>query len=228
LEAVYFGLNHWNTSGFVKGNNDLKIPDTLGLATDDFFGANRMLVSYSSRIHNAELNYYHRIGCSFLELLAGFRYFNLSENFNIQTVDSDAQRSDYNVRTNNNLYGGQIGGRWRCQIGVLGLDFVGKAGVFGNDASQRTFVGDFNNSFTFRDSHTGRCQAAFIGELGLNATVRLTQHIFVRAGYNILWLEGIARAADQLDFTDTPTSGTALHAGSALVHGANVGMEVRW
>jgi hypothetical protein len=72
-------------------------------------------------------------------------------------------------------------------------------------------------------------RTAFIGELGFSATYQVTSTLYAKAGYNLLWVEGIARAPDQLDFTDTPESGTALVIGKgAFLHGANVGLEARW
>ena len=49
------------------------------------------------------------------------------------------------------------------------------------------------------------------------------------AGYNLLWIEGVALAPDQLDFTNTPTSGTGLTSSSGLfLHGFSAGLEGRW
>ena len=137
--------------------------------------------------------------------------------------------SDYRTGTNNNLFGGQFGGSWQHRWGVLRLGVVGKAGVYGNNASQRTFLGDFGNTFVFRDSKTKGTNAAFVGELGVNETIDITRNFFVRIGYNVLIITDIARAPDQLDFTDTPTSGTTLHHnGNMFLYGANVGAGCRF
>ncbi len=51
----------------------------------------------------------------------------------------------------------------------------------------------------------------------------------VRAGYNIMWASGLALRTDQLDFTTTATSGTALnHNGSVFFQGVNAGFGCRW
>jgi hypothetical protein len=44
-----------------------------------------------------------------------------------------------------------------------------------------------------------------------------------------MWIEGVATAPDQLDFTDTSTSGShVVSNGGLFLHGANVGLEARW
>jgi putative beta barrel porin BBP7 len=229
FEATYFGRDDWSAADDVDGNNDLALAGDLALATDDFFGADKMRLTYAFEIHNGELNYIRRLGDSNVELIAGARYVYLRERFNIHTTDSDAEQSDYRIGTENNLFGGQLGARAQWRFGFLALETVVKAGLFGNDAKQHTFLSDFNNTFNLRNSRTDGGDAAFVGEIGVNAIVQLTRSMSARAGYNLMWITGVARAPDQLDFADTATSGTALHAqGDVFLHGASVGIEFRW
>lgn len=230
VEATYFGLHDWSNSATAFGNNNLRVPGDLAFATQDFFDSDRMRINSNSRLNNAEINYFRRTGFNNIALLAGFRYLNLDETFSINASDIDAgQSSDYNIRATNRLYGAQFGGRWQKRWDAIGLDFIGKAGIFGNCAKQQTFVGDFDNTFVLRNSSTSGSRAAFVGELGLNGTCQLTKAFYARVGYTLLWVEGLARAMDQLDFTDTPQSGTALVFGNgAFMHGVSVGLEARW
>ncbi len=176
------------------------------------------------------MNYWRRVGCTNFHFLAGFRYFNLDELLNINSEDGDTGTSDYRISTRNNLYGAQFGGRWELLSGgQLGLDLFGKAGIYGNAAGQSTFMGDLDNTDVVRDFDTTGSRTAFIGELGFNATWKFTERLAARAGYSLIWVEGVARAPDQLDFTDTPESGSALvFSQGAFLHGANVGLEARW
>lgn len=229
IEISYFGLHHWHDSAEAFGDNNLRLPGDLPLATQDFFDADQMRLDYASELHNVEVNYSRRMGCENYSFLVGFRYLNLNETFNIHANDIDAGGSDYNIRSFNHIYGAQIGGRWRKEWKRFGLDFEGKAGIFGNDANQQSFVGDFDNSFVMRNTIAKGSRATFIGELGLYGTYRLTNVLYARAGYNLLWVEGLARAMDQLDFTDTLDSGTALvFDKGAFLHGANVGLVAQW
>ncbi|MDY0166922.1 MAG: BBP7 family outer membrane beta-barrel protein [Thermoguttaceae bacterium] len=229
IETVYFGLHQWGSTRDVADENNLSIPSPLAVTTQDFFMADRMTLDYRSRIHNVEVNYWRRLGCTNFHLLAGFRYFNLDERFNINSEDDQTGTSDYRVNARNNLYGAQLGGRWEATRGQLGVDFFGKAGVFGNAAGQRTFMGDLDNTVVLRDFNTTGSRTAFIGELGINATWRFTECLAARAGYQLMWVEGVARAPDQLDFTNTLQSGSALvFDQGAFMHGAHVGLEARW
>jgi hypothetical protein len=228
IEASYFGTNHWNDTAIVEGNNNLSLPGDVALATFDFFDADRMVVSYSGNLHSTEANAFRRLGDSHLWLMAGFRYVRLSEHFNIHSTDLDSGTSDYDIRAYNDLFGGQIGARWERQWKRLCFEVTGKAGICGNTARQYTFLGDFDNSFVLRNSETIAGYTSFVGELDFNLTCRLIGGLSARAGYNLLWLTNVARAADQLDFTNNLDSGTALVRGNAFLHGVNVGLEARW
>ena len=70
---------------------------------------------------------------------------------------------------------------------------------------------------------------AFLGELTLSAAYQLNETWGLRAGYNLMWISGVALAPDQLDFSFTPTSGSQLsNSGSLFIHGASLGLEARW
>ena len=71
---------------------------------------------------------------------------------------------------------------------------------------------------------------AFVGEINLSALYRLTDVWNLRAGYNAIWIEGLALAPDQLDFNfATAPGGNQLHNGGGMfLHGVNVGLEARW
>jgi hypothetical protein len=229
LEVVYFGIQHWGGGAEVQGDNNLRLPGDIALATLCFFDADRMSVTTKAELHNVELNYIRRIENSNVSLLVGFRYMDLNDSFDIHSYDVDSNVGDYDIHAKNNLFGAQIGCLLRKQFGKFGFDFVEKAGIYGNAASQSTCLHDFNDTYTLRDSKTNGSHAAFIGELGINGYYQVTKRLNVKAGYNLMWIEGVARSASQLDYTDTPESGTALVFGKgAFVHGANVGLELRW
>ncbi len=228
VEVSYFGIYDWNAKSTAIGTNNLAIPSDLGLASLDFFAADRMELRYKSQLNNAEANLVRNFGKR--SVLVGFRWMSLSEKFNINATDSDSGTSDYNIRTTNNLFGGQIGVRQSISVGRLSFDVTGKSGLFGNAAHQTQSVTDFPSGFFLRDrvSSSGG-QAAFVGDLNLSASYRLTRMLGIRSGYNLLWGEGVALAPNQLDFTDTATSGTGLNTRDGFfAHGASVGLEGRW
>jgi hypothetical protein len=228
-EVSYFGLQDWNSSATVVGNNNLNLPGDLGLAANlDFFNADSVTATYQSEIHNAEVNYFFA-GGEHANLLVGFRYFHLDEHFNLLSTDNQTGSSQYDIQSDNNLFGGQVGLRLASHTsGRWDWDVTGKAGVYGNAARQSQTVGDFSG-FVLRDTTTNGGQVAFIGDIGANLVFHMTDHWSLRGGYNVMWVEGVALAPNQLDFTDTPTSGTELRStGGVFFHGANAGVVCQW
>ena len=117
--------------------------------------------------------------------------------------------------------------RWQNRFG---WEAAGKAGIFANDAQQKQTVTDFPN-FPLRPTvSSSRDGVAFLGEINPSALYRLTNVWNLRAGYNVIWIEGLALAPDQLDFNFATTpSGNQLHNdGGMFLHGVNVGLEARW
>ena len=82
----------------------------------------------------------------------------------------------------------------------------------------------------FRDPTTAYAgSVGLLSMLNLSAIYRLTDHWGLRAGYNLIWLDGLALAPNQWDFTNTADSGTSLVGGGCLfLNGANLGLERRW
>ncbi len=227
LEIGYLGLHDWHADSMVVGQDRLSIPGDLGLASLDLNRADVMWLNYGSEWHHVELNYIRRT--DYLAWLVGFRYVNLDEQLTIRGLDFDSGQSDYRTTTSNHLYGCQIGGIWQGRRGRLGLDLTGKVGLYGNAAEQHNIVGDLNNTLMLRNANADNGQTACVAELGLFGTLQLNRCLLFRAGYELIWLEGLALAPDQLDFTDTASSGTTIDTtGSVFFHGARIGLEARW
>jgi hypothetical protein len=229
-EASYFGLFAGDGSATVFGDDDLAIPGDLGVASLDFFAADRITVTSESELHSFEIQRIRMINDCWT-LMGGFRYLRLRDEFNIRSFDEDTSENDYNLRAKNDLFGAQLGLRRSGVVRRLGWDVTGKAGIYGNAASQSQYVTDFPNpdpEYFLRDpvsSSTG--QFAFVGELNLGLSLPLNNWLSLRGGYNLLWIEGVALAGNQLDFTDTDPSGVSTN-GCVFLHGAHVGVEARW
>ncbi|MDX1946934.1 MAG: BBP7 family outer membrane beta-barrel protein [Pirellulaceae bacterium] len=226
-EVSYFGTHFWESTVGIVDPNNLDIPGPLVGVADDFDNANEMVLSYKSQLHNAEFNLVRDL-CTW-SLLAGFRYVNLDERYNINSTDSDGDVSDYTIRTSNNLFGFQLGGRLERSSGRLGWEAVGKGGIFGNDAIQRQLVRDNDNTFVLRNARDRSTVVSFVGDFNLTGKYALNDCWSVRAGYFVMVVSGVALAPDQLDFNDDLDSGTNLATGGDLfLHGANLGLEARW
>lgn len=242
IESSYLALFGAQSTAFVlnqDSENHLALPGGSNL----FSHANEMRVSYSSQLHTVDLNLVHcrccceacgdgPLRCQSFQWLAGFRYLNLTEAFGIVgRCDSCPPRFsfDYDIHTRNNLYGAQLGARYRRCRGRWSWEATGKAGVYLNDAQQTQQIVDLSG-FSFRDSNAAGGHAAFVGEVNLSGIYRLTDVWGLRAGYNLIGISGVALAPDQLDFSSDPTTaGRQLdRTGGLLLHGVNFGLEARW
>jgi hypothetical protein len=237
-EFNYFGLYGPVAHATVTGPNDLRIPGDLGLAVNNFFGVDIVDVRYASTLNNFEIN---RVccccccdcptRCRSTEWLYGFRYLNLHEIFRLSSTDLQESTSTYRTRTNNNLFGPQVGARVRHCYGQWSWEGTAKAGIFGNAAQQAADpITDFPNHFLIRSARSANGgSAAFVGDLNLTGIYHINSTWGLRTGYNLIWIEGVALAPDQLDFTNTPSSGSALVTGGGVfLHGINLGAEARW
>lgn len=238
LEFSYLGVFDAKAFASARATDDETVLTFPGPPLNVFFGADRIDLDYSSRLHSFELNLpccycCDAVRCRSFEYFAGFRYLNLEERLSIfgqRNQDEETEEGVYDIRTRNNLYGAQLGARVRSGWDRFRWEATGKAGIFGNDAQQRQYLVDFPDFFV-RPPVSGRGgQASFVGEINLAVIYRLTDVWGMRAGYNLLWIEGVALAPDQLDFAFfTDPSGNGLNnSGGLFLHGLSVGLEARW
>ncbi len=237
LEVGYLGNFDQVGSRTITGNNNLIVDGDLGLTVNNFGLANEVTLRYESRVHSVEAN----IACCCCDCdsptcgyesvwLFGYRYLDFDERFHLISTDLQESTTDYNVHTRNKLYGGQMGRRVRACRGKWSFETAGKGGVYGNGASQTSAaIIDFPN-FLFRPATSASVgDVAFVGEFNFTGVYHLNETWGIRSGYNLLWIEGLALASDQLDFSDTPDSGTAIYSdGEVLLHGFSWGLEARW
>jgi hypothetical protein len=249
LEFSYFGLCQGDASAFAEGEFLTFRGDVGG---NVFPWMDRVHANYSSWLHSFELNLpccsgccesdcgkgkggdggkgCGEVRCRSFEWFGGFRYVNLGEKLNIVAQGAEeGEQGSYNLRTANHLYGAQLGARLRRWQGSFGWEATGKAGIFGNDSQQRQTLTDFPSQTLRSESRSGG-GVAFVGEVNVSALVRLTDVWNIRTGYNVMWIEGLALAPDQLDFDfATDPSGNQLRNGGGMfLHGVNVGLEARW
>ncbi len=186
----------------------------------------------SGNIQSAEFNWRRKTSTP-ITWIAGFRWVEWNEGLNI--VDRYDGLDGFgvdriNTQTGNDMYGGQVGADvmlWNRGQDVT-VNGVGKAGIFYNQAYSRTNV---PTEWFVMDGDAEADQTAFFGEVGANASVKLTHWLSWRFGYSVYWLSGVATAVDQLDRVgqapplERPRINTN---GSVLLHGATTGLEARW
>ncbi len=223
IEMRYFQIDGWDavfSSPFV-GTDAIATspPSTLFVAgTVDYL--------YQSSIHSAEINLVNRLlpNESF-RLSLGFRWMELSENL-LQTFSPAAVL--FEIDTNNHLYGLQLGGDAVLFHGNR-FNVAGwiKGGIYANVADQSSAITGgpvFSNG-------AGETTPAFVGETGLIADFALTQSISLVGGYQLMWVSGVALAADQLPNMSSALTGlvpTGLDQSDVFYHGAIFGVDIHW
>jgi hypothetical protein len=152
----------------------------------------------------------------------------------LSDVSSGAKASTYppfwTAKTQNNLYGAQIGVDAKLlELGRFSIDGLIKAGVFDNNAEQSALV---SMAKTLFPTQAATNHAAFVSEAGLQAKYQLAKGLALKAGYEALWLDGVALAPGQIreTYTTAPPAVSAralgVNSGSnVLFQGATVGLE---
>jgi hypothetical protein len=231
LEFVYFQIDGWSDGQAVGPDpNDWLVMRAPGgfLQAQDNKQKQMMVWDYASRLYNAELNVRWN-PCSRVTALAGFRWVNLSEDLQ-GTLPPERTVPFWNNQTKNNLYGFQIGADAKLfECGRLSIDGVLKTGIFNNHVDEMTAVSIYRMLF-MESASTNHC--AFLGETGVQCKYQVTERLSFKAGYEAIWLQGVALAPAQIAETHShilpPVSVQALgvNCGSGVFyHGATVGLE---
>lgn len=142
----------------------------------------------------------------------------------------DFATTAYSVTTSSQFVGPQLGHRRRVEWGDWAVEGWLKAALVGTilSQSQGAVVGPADLVLVREPRSATTGGVGMIGDINATAVRRLGDHWAVRAGYTLLWFAGSAPAANQWDFTNTPTSGTRLATGTVFLHGATLGVEAAW
>jgi hypothetical protein len=204
LEFVYWGIESWD--------------DEVSRVTQ-LLPPIRETASYDSRLYNMEWNLRRKFEA--ISILAGVRYMELQER--LYNEEAGLLLSNYQQReAANYLYGFQLGaGADFFHTDRVSVDGFIKAGAFSNHIHEFASIGTGPISL-HRDAT--RNETAFVGEVGLNAKVRLTNRITAYGGYEVMWMDGVVLAPDTLGAVRLAETAT----NTPLYHGANFGLEFRW
>lgn len=231
-ETRYFSLLGGGQRAIATGVGNVTLAGDLGLADVNLLDADQMTVDAAGDLHSIEVSRGWNWGG--FTMLAAFRYLRLYDRL---TITSDAQETDtfsvYDLKTANNLFGGQLGVRSGGDLGRLSWQIDLKAGMYGNAATHNQAVINYADpaapSFTREWCPRSRGGAAFLGELELALSYALSDRWRARASYRMLWMEGVGLSGDQLTFENVPTADIGLStAGGVLMYGASIGLERSW
>lgn len=252
IEGSYFGTHQWSDQaqvrytapigGGVDGNmlsplsnfgNPGGVPGLFTLTEDEWnpqpgLDFNTMAdIRFRSRLDNAELNLRRRVRTAIdpqvraeTSCLVGLRYTDIGES--LAYKDSN---HDVSVRTNNSMFGIQIGALSQFLVVDRGwIDFEIKGVMFFNNASNQ--IESSVQSFpAITNAQADR--TAFMGDLSLMFNYQIAPAWTFQLGYNAIWLNGVALASENfLVDVNTLVSGPgALDAsGRVVYHGPTIGM----
>lgn len=267
VEFTYFGLFNW-AAGAVNRTPTVQddlfhpfsmfgtAPPLLGVGFDQTDRARQHTINYSSTLDNFELSIRKRFTAPNCRIqyswLAGVRYVYLLEDFGHFSLGGDGDPAPgfqsrgqltYDTRTRNSLTGFQVGGDLWANI-VPGIRVGGdiKAGVYGNYSNQTTNVVSTDSAGAqtpFAETVDGN-DIAMVAEANLTFIYRMNPHWTLRAGYNLLFLEGVALAPENFNstppnvlttggvFVFPPRASTLNDNGNAFYHGGFAGLEWMW
>lgn len=219
----FFSIDGWSAARSLDDPGNLRVP-LVSSDPDDYF--NTASASYVSRFYNAEINLKRQLG-ERLRLLAGFRWVQLDERIAAEAW-SPTLEGTFSFGTANHLYGFQMGAEASLfERGPLQIEGFLKAGIYGNHivanlAAQGTYL-DMDGRGTID-------RTSFLGDLGLIAKYRLGRHWSVYGGYQAMWVDGVALAADSVAAIQVEGEGAddTLQNGGAFYHGALAGVEFAW
>ncbi|MFI5334116.1 MAG: autotransporter outer membrane beta-barrel domain-containing protein [Chlamydiales bacterium] len=230
LEGNFLYLNEWHGKKERHGNGTLSYPFHDSSFTNDFVNADRAEAKYRSRFYSAEANYWghftpRRADYFSVSWVFGLRYINLHEWLKI-AFTKITETSNYNVQTRNLMGGPQIGGcfEWNPTEQIT-WNFTAKFAPLLDRAEQHTFLGDRNNTITLRDFTKKKWNPVFLADVAASFNFQITPHFNLHAGYEMIYLTGLALAPEQLN----NSSSFDMHkhvktSGNALIHGLFTGL----
>ena len=183
---------------------------------------------YQSWLDSFELNLRKPVNC-WLTGLVGFRYMQLSELGLTITQDARPNMLRYSNNAINELYGAQVGldGKIWDRCGKFRIEGLLKLGIYGDDARNRILITRTNDQPLASAAAT--THASFVGELEFTAVYDVSDRVAVRVGYELLWIQGVALASDQIAVSDPANGVGGIDlTGSPFYHGVTAGVEVRW
>lgn len=174
-------------------------------------------------------------------LILGVRLANVDEDFWFKSrrndVDPSVFSGNYDITTQNWLLGMNIGGELTSQNEFFFWGLRGRAApALSFTSAQQSVVGinttnipanPINPSPVVRSSQNSQTSPGFIGDLTLFAGWNVTPNFSLKAGYDFLWIAGIATATRQFDLSGLRQNPMDA-GGQTFYNGVSFGLEGSW
>jgi hypothetical protein len=221
---------------------DFRSLNFAGTPVNDLFdGAQVHRLRRSNDVHNVEINFINfpmsANPCSRMQAswLAGLRYFRFTEDWQLASGDTSASlgadpanEAYWNINTENNLFGLQIGGRGSfCATQKLSVYAAPRFGAFWNDMSLDYRIAT-GNGVTAVNISSDEDVVSLMAQLDVGVNYQFTPCIGVWGGYRVMAINGIALTDEQIPFLADDLNGIAdIDRNSTLVlHGLMGGVTV--
>jgi hypothetical protein len=188
-----------------------------------FLQADRLNTSFQSSFWNNEVNLRRwNSGLTGCDLIVGVRYLEQRESLNMfvdadvnKTVQASAEAitanltipastlalaANYAVFTKNRILAPQFGFEYACPVCPwVSLGLYAK-GAWGANFLETEVSLIRSDGYVGFDTHRSATVFSQVYDTGVFADFHFLERLRVRAGYNMVWLLGIAAAPDQVDF----------------------------
>jgi hypothetical protein len=173
-------------------------------------------------------------GVRFMQVDETFRFHGqgLTETLDPATgnvVSAISQTGDYGVVTHNNLLGLQIGAdmifrecRWSWGVRAKVGPYINFSDQESNITAGTALAPEFSRRLA-----EAKHEASLIGQVGFEATYKFRPNLMGRAGWDFMWVTGLALAPEQLQFTTNPVNKINTN-GSIFYQGLSLGLEWLW
>ena len=237
IEGSWLDIDGWDETLTVGDGNALRGPGFFAGATALYQpappGTVNFQVNYGHDLATADINLVHDVcGWCWFTPLFGFRWLEVNENLNVTETDIPLPNL-LDIQTSNQMYGLQTGGYVHFINGCrFKLDGVLKCGFLMNSATQNTSSAFLGPAVTASDYNLG-----IYGEAGLNLRYQVTCRLALRAGYQVMFIDGVALAPDQIRTTSlgnassippTINAGSVANDGTLFYDGGDAGLEWCW
>jgi hypothetical protein len=250
LAFTYWGVGPMNGfSEITDPTNNLSTPINLNTQSGSVMIGAQTAASFfdnspdqkiwrSDRVNNFELNLlqssFVNTGRLQITALAGFRYFRFDERLTYGSVafghnfgdNGGADEAYLGFGCSNNLFGAQLGAYFNYMLtNRLGLFFIPKAGIYGNQMNCRAqlYAGDGTQGF---DISSHKSDISFLGELdgGLNWAINNSWRAYL--GYRVVGVAGVALGDNQFlpYLADNAGFAQVKQNGDLILHGAMAGV----
>ncbi|QDS97581.1 BBP7 family outer membrane beta-barrel protein [Adhaeretor mobilis] len=253
-EFSWWGDGHWNQEARVAAGQNatagLQVSNFIDRLNTSFDGASDMRFVYESHMDSFEWNYHvkQRMSRDRMEMqpsgqwvrkahnsvtysyLAGLRFINHREALDWTANDIPAgggltEDGKYFVTTDNNLLGTQVGGTAAIERDRWSLEVLGKIGGYWNAMDTNSL---FNVGAVASNQANGEEDTlSTVGEARLIGRWHLRPNLSIRAGIELLWIDSIALAPQQLNFIQSANLPIA-ESGDSVYMGTSFGLESYW